>query len=49
VSGSYRDSTTGKAKKTDLAGNFALGGLTDAQAHASMRRFMEQVAPEAGN
>jgi natural product biosynthesis luciferase-like monooxygenase protein len=31
---------------TDLAGNFALGGLTDAQARASMRRFMEQVAPK---
>jgi len=31
---------------TDLAGNFALGGLTDDQARASMRRFMEQVAPK---
>ncbi len=31
---------------TDVAGNFALGGLTDAQARASMRRFMEQVAPK---
>jgi alkanesulfonate monooxygenase SsuD/methylene tetrahydromethanopterin reductase-like flavin-dependent oxidoreductase (luciferase family) len=30
---------------TDLAGNFALGGLTDEQARASMRRFMETVAP----
>ena len=30
---------------TDLAGNFALGGLTDAQVRTSMRRFMEQVAP----
>ena len=29
---------------TDLAGNFALGGLTDDQARASMRRFIEQVA-----
>lgn len=29
---------------TDVAGNFALGGLTDAQARASMRRFVEQVA-----
>ena len=29
---------------TDLAGNFALGGLTDAQVRSSMRRFMEQVA-----
>jgi natural product biosynthesis luciferase-like monooxygenase protein len=29
---------------TDMAGNFALGGLTDAQARASMRRFIEQVA-----
>jgi alkanesulfonate monooxygenase SsuD/methylene tetrahydromethanopterin reductase-like flavin-dependent oxidoreductase (luciferase family) len=31
---------------TDLAGNFALGGLTDEQARASMRRFLEQVAPK---
>lgn len=31
---------------TDVAGNFALGGLTDAQARASMQRFMEQVAPK---
>ncbi len=31
---------------TDVAGNFALGGLSDAQARASMRRFMEQVAPK---
>jgi natural product biosynthesis luciferase-like monooxygenase protein len=31
---------------TDLAGNFALGGLLDAQVRASMRRFMEQVAPK---
>jgi len=30
---------------TDLAGNFTLGGLTDAQTRASMRRFMEHVAP----
>jgi hypothetical protein len=30
---------------TDLAGNFALGGLSDAQTRASMRRFMEEVAP----
>jgi alkanesulfonate monooxygenase SsuD/methylene tetrahydromethanopterin reductase-like flavin-dependent oxidoreductase (luciferase family) len=29
---------------TDLAGNFALGGLTDAQTRASMRLFMEEVA-----
>jgi len=29
---------------TDLAGNFALGGLSDAAARASMRRFMEEVA-----
>lgn len=34
---------------TDLAGNFALGGLTDAQVRASMRRFMEQVAPKVGD
>jgi natural product biosynthesis luciferase-like monooxygenase protein len=33
---------------TDLAGNFALGGLTDDQARASMRRFMEKVAPKVG-
>lgn len=32
---------------TDLAGNFALGGLTDEEACASMRRFIEQVAPKA--
>jgi natural product biosynthesis luciferase-like monooxygenase protein len=31
---------------TDVAGNFAMGGITDAQARASMRRFMEQVAPK---
>jgi len=31
---------------TDLAGNFALGGLSDAAARASMRRFMEEVAPK---
>jgi hypothetical protein len=31
---------------TDLAGNFALGGLTDSQTRASMRRFMERVAPK---
>jgi hypothetical protein len=31
---------------TDLAGNFALGGLTDDQTRASMRRFMELVAPK---
>ena len=29
---------------TDLAGNFALGGLTDEQTRASMRQFMEHVA-----
>jgi natural product biosynthesis luciferase-like monooxygenase protein len=33
---------------TDVAGNFALGGLTDAQTRASMRRFMERVAREIG-
>jgi natural product biosynthesis luciferase-like monooxygenase protein len=31
---------------TDLAGNFALGGLTDSQTRTSMRRFMEQVVPK---
>lgn len=30
---------------TDLAGDFALGGLSDASVRASMRRFMEQVVP----
>jgi hypothetical protein len=34
---------------TDLAGNFALGGLTDGQARTSMRRFIEQVAPKVGS
>jgi natural product biosynthesis luciferase-like monooxygenase protein len=29
---------------TDLAGNFALGSLPDAQTRATLRRFMEQVA-----
>jgi len=31
---------------TDLAGLFALGGLDDAHARASMRRFIEHVAPK---
>jgi hypothetical protein len=31
---------------TDLAGLFALGGLSDAAARSSMRRFVEQVAPK---
>jgi natural product biosynthesis luciferase-like monooxygenase protein len=31
---------------TDLAGLFALGGLSDAQVQRSMRRFIERVAPE---
>jgi natural product biosynthesis luciferase-like monooxygenase protein len=31
---------------TDLAGNFALGGLTDAQVRKSMQRFTEGVAPK---
>jgi len=31
---------------TDLAGNFAPGGLADAEVRGSMRRFMEEVAPE---
>ena len=31
---------------TDVAGNFALGGLTDEQTRVSMRRFIEQVAPK---
>jgi natural product biosynthesis luciferase-like monooxygenase protein len=31
---------------TDLAGNFALEGLADADVRAAMRRFMQEVAPE---
>jgi alkanesulfonate monooxygenase SsuD/methylene tetrahydromethanopterin reductase-like flavin-dependent oxidoreductase (luciferase family) len=31
---------------TDVAGNFALGGLTDEQTRASMRRFMQEVVPK---
>jgi len=31
---------------TDVAGNFALGGLSDEQTRASMRRFMKEVAPK---
>jgi alkanesulfonate monooxygenase SsuD/methylene tetrahydromethanopterin reductase-like flavin-dependent oxidoreductase (luciferase family) len=31
---------------TDLAGSFALGGLTDDEARASMRRFIQKVAPK---
>ena len=31
---------------TDVAGNFALGGLSDEQTRKSMGRFMEQVAPK---
>lgn len=31
---------------TDLAGNFALGSLPDAPTRATLRRFMEQVAPK---
>jgi natural product biosynthesis luciferase-like monooxygenase protein len=30
---------------TDVAGNFALGGSTDEQIRASMRRFVDRVAP----
>jgi natural product biosynthesis luciferase-like monooxygenase protein len=30
---------------TDVAGNFALGALTEIQTRASMRRFMEEVVP----
>jgi len=30
---------------TDVAGLFALGGLTDVQVRSSMRRFVEEVAP----
>jgi natural product biosynthesis luciferase-like monooxygenase protein len=32
---------------TDLTGNFALGSLPDAPTRATLRRFMEQVAPVA--
>jgi natural product biosynthesis luciferase-like monooxygenase protein len=31
---------------TDLAGNFALGSLPDASTRATLRRFMDQVAPK---
>jgi natural product biosynthesis luciferase-like monooxygenase protein len=31
---------------TDLAGNFALGSLPDAVTRATLRRFIEQVAPQ---
>ena len=31
---------------TDLAGNFALGNLPDAATRATLRRFMEEVAPK---
>ena len=31
---------------TDLAGNFALGSLPDLQTRATLRRFMEEVAPK---
>lgn len=34
-----------RLRLTDVAGLFALGGLTDAQVRASMRRFVEDVAP----
>jgi natural product biosynthesis luciferase-like monooxygenase protein len=40
------DYLLGRLYLTDLAGNFALGGLTDAQTRASMRRFMKKVAPK---
>jgi natural product biosynthesis luciferase-like monooxygenase protein len=33
---------------TDLVGDFALGGLSDAAVRESMRRFMERVAPSLG-
>lgn len=33
-----------RLRLTDLAGNFALGSLPDAQTRATLRRFMEQVA-----
>jgi natural product biosynthesis luciferase-like monooxygenase protein len=32
---------------TDLAGNFALGSLPDKPTRATLRRFMEEVAPKA--
>ncbi|MGH7828113.1 MAG: LLM class flavin-dependent oxidoreductase, partial [Candidatus Binatia bacterium] len=34
---------------TDLAGNFAPGALADGQVRASLRRFMEHVAPKVSN
>jgi natural product biosynthesis luciferase-like monooxygenase protein len=35
-----------KLQLTDLAGNFALGSLPDQQTRATLRRFMEDVAPK---
>ena len=32
---------------TDLAGNFVLGSLPDKPTRATLRRFMEEVAPKA--
>lgn len=31
----------------DLAGNFALGSLPDHPTRATLRRFMDEVAPKA--
>ncbi len=36
-----------RLRLTDLAGNFALGSLPDAQTRATLRRFIEQVAPKS--
>jgi hypothetical protein len=36
-----------KLQLTDLAGNFALGSLPDQQTLATLRRFMEHVAPKS--
>jgi hypothetical protein len=34
-----------KLQLTDLAGNFALGSLSDQQTRVTLRRFIEDVAP----
>ena len=35
-----------RLRLTDLAGNFALGNLSDAPTRATLRRFIEKVAPQ---
>ncbi|MGH7931064.1 MAG: hypothetical protein ACREQV_25105 [Candidatus Binatia bacterium] len=34
-----------RLRLTDVAGNFSLGNLPDTLTRATLRRFMEQVAP----